>query len=1486
MTPNRNASAAAVGPRPLDARTPLLMMPVNIETRFVDLSDNRSQLWVRIYPDQIAINTHEPELTDQEVAAGKEYWDAVWRAGNPPPSVEAVKAPWRGLASKYDPPRAAWIALTMTPENVTLQPVAPVPDGVAAVPSPQYPDPPRHASDWERPATATALPDSWTVVTVSGGQAKSFTGTAVTPDLAVGLTPGAGDFPPGSPADPGMTWLVDFGEALKAGMALQIPLDAAERARGFDRIFVYGLCGAAPAGGEVFGSLLDAHHYTGGFALVPQGAPTNNTSDADSHYSRKDVNFEFSFATERQGALTKDPAGDGNAFAKAIGIDPGHLAHAGYANGINRLSGSDMCTALWPATLGYFLTQMMADVFTPDQVEAARQYVLANALPRGPVPPFRVGKTPYGVLPVTSLNRYRLDDRQFGAGTIEPALVDFVKRLWPTWLASSDSVPHIQRAGDPDKELVGLLGMDASSLAFRGRQVFGDQFLWNYINFLRIPAATANQWWAQHLARGRQLLNSFGFESWDPRVIHLSLPDRSTPVPFPTVQSGPLSEADPLAADADLGGGVKGNYIQWLRQASVSDIQTENYPGPKPTSLLYKILRLSVILDYADLAASSEISAGRLQLSQIKEAEILAVPSTTPPQQPPALSAWEILARPSTIDAHLTWADYLVNLDPPPESPFARLKNLRASLDRLAALPTAELDRLLTETLDACSHRLDVWAGAIANAILNRTRNAQVNGVHLGSFGWVEDVRPAQPRTLIHGAELGGVRLVDSARSKLIGHEVAAPTPLAPLDDNGGFVYAPSFAQAATAAVLRNGFLAHKGTPDEGLLSMDISSDRVRKALYLLAGVRQGQSLNALLGYLFEAGLHDLALDRFAQPFRDRFPMVANKLTPSSDPTEAVASSSVVDGLALRTAFDDGSFPAGQNWGAGLPDPGTAQNQVIELLQAIDDYADALNDVSITEAVFQILRGNFPRAGGLMDAVSKGDRPPDPDVINTPRGGLDLAHRVMLLFAGAAAVSAAWAGVPVRPRGAAEPALDAWLSSMLPDPALVRCDVKYKAGGLDGTVPVRLSDLGVGPLDCLAMADAAEVPQQSEAEQRIRLFAAIPPGAENVEIDYHPAGMPPGTISFPDFFFLTKALRSLIGGSRALTPRDLTLPEKHPEDQGGQVDLADLRSRAGAAVTSLGTDLGALKTAAAGLPGSPGPARTALLTASSYGVAGSIPLTASGPDAGLADQAASVIKTLQARFDHASTVNLAPASLEDLLGVFTTIFGELAVLPRMTPPDLASLQAAFGQSGSLVASDPAAPARWFRQITYVRAGVSRLDQALTLAQVLGGAAVSPPDPLLGQLPITSGDRWLALPIDPAQPPARGRVALSCIVTGDPVTQTSYAGLMVDEWPERIPSTQERASVAFHYEEPKARAPQALLLAVCPDARAAWDDDLILGTLQETLELTKIRTVDLATVQQVGQILPALYFALNLVGATVSSNFTVSKEINLVAPSFR
>ena len=640
--------------------------------------------------------------------------------------------------------------------------------------------------------------------------------------------------------------------------------------------------------------------------------------------------------------------------------------------------------------------------------------------------------------------------------------------------------------------------------------------------------------------------------------------------------------------------------------------------------------------------------------------------------------------------------------------------------------------------------------------------------------------------------------------------------------------------------------------------------------------------MNALLGYLFEAGLDDLNLQQYIQPFRDRFPIVGTKLTPSSAPTESIVASNVVDGLALRTAWDTGVLAAGQNWGTGLPPPGADQTSVIGLLKTIDDYADALGDVGMAEAVFQIMRGNFGRGGGLINAISKGDRPPDPDVITTPRGGLDLTHRVAVLLTGSPTINPTWSAVTVYPRAAAEPWLNAWLTTLLPDPSTVNCSVQYTDTAGSHTDNVSLLQLNVGALDCLGMADAAEVAQQAELEARILYAAAIPSGATGVQINYQPASPPAGSVSFPDFFFLAKALRSLTSTARALGPQDMTVPENNVAQAG--FDTANLSGRASAALTSLQNDVSSLSAAAtaeaaaaAAAAGSTTPAltaaeatlRTALLACSYYGVTGSVPSTIT--DANLAAQAKSVLSILNARITQATAPNT------DALGVLSAIFGKgFVVLPQFAPPDAVDLNNAFSQSSTLVASDPAAPSRWLTQLTHVRPAISRLDAAMTLAQALGGAAFPPAAPVLGQLPYTASDRWLGLPIDPANPPAKGRVALACFTQGNP-TQTPYAGLLVDEWPERIPSTAETASVAFHYEEPKARAPQACLLAVCPDTRPTWDDDLITGILEETLELAKIRTVDLSSLQGMGQILPALFFTLNLQAATVSTNFAKERS---------
>jgi hypothetical protein len=100
-----------------------------------------------------------------------------------------------------------------------------------------------------------------------------------------------------------------------------------------------------------------------------------------------------------------------------------------------------------------------------------------------------------------------------------------------------------------------------------------------------------------------------------------------------------------------------------------------------------------------------------------------------------------------------------------------------------------------------------------------------------------------------------------------------------------------------------------------------------------------------------------------------------------------------------------------------------------------------------------------------------------------------------------------------------------------------------------------------------------------------------------------------------------------------------------------------------------------------------------------------------------------------------------------------------------------------------------------------------------------------------------------------------------------------AGLVVDDWMETIPAAVETTGVAFHYDAPGSRAPQAVLLAVPPDpAATAWSFEALRDTVLEALDLARIRAVDPQQIWLAGRVLPALYVAHNIAGATAAIDF--------------
>jgi len=128
-------------------RTPILMFPLRIETRFKQTARGVPQLWVRVYPDQCLAESFEESLTEQEAKNAENFWAAIWRAGG----VDAEeRAAWRELASAHGVGRAGWIVKHHAPLNTGDQPPRAKPSDVLLIATAPDPAPLPAAAFWEK----------------------------------------------------------------------------------------------------------------------------------------------------------------------------------------------------------------------------------------------------------------------------------------------------------------------------------------------------------------------------------------------------------------------------------------------------------------------------------------------------------------------------------------------------------------------------------------------------------------------------------------------------------------------------------------------------------------------------------------------------------------------------------------------------------------------------------------------------------------------------------------------------------------------------------------------------------------------------------------------------------------------------------------------------------------------------------------------------------------------------------------------------------------------------------------------------------------------------------------------------------------------------------------------------------------------------------------------------------------------------------------
>lgn len=1471
---------------------PLVLLPVRLETRFFTRADGQTELRVRVYPDKVHIDSHEPAITADEHEAATLYWQQDWRAG---PDTAARLLAWRTVATRLGAARAAWLLRVLQPTNLAQRPTRATPAPEALAPAPLLPTPALATGGaWRQAPQARLLPDRWQAVVHVAGQAPlSAQGRDIKLPMAVGPNPALvtpdTDLPPGDQLaiDPGMRWMVDFDAAEACGMALRMVIPAAALSAGLDSLFVFGVATslAAPAAAAALADMFDAHQHTDGLEFLALGTPTNNTEERRAGGDAADPDHARSF--ER--VVLADPSRAPNAaqVGRALGLPPARIAatlgRIGQAERDHEQDARSMNTAMWPVGWGYFLSNLVgpqAGVSTA-ALDWARRHHRSFVRAGGPLPPLRFGSQPYGLLPVTSLKLWApavADPDGPHQQQLQGMLLALRDKVWRPAAAQVARIGQRQSPLDPGADLADLMRVDGVSHGLRLRGALGRHTVEHLFVLASqdFGAAALSQEAVAH-----RLLQRLGLATEPgrlPPLARLFFDANHRLLTAAWVQAGEQGGAQPLQPD----------YIGALLDSAGIQALLDARPGPG-TSLLQALLRHGLLREMANAAARLVATLPGYELSALlRDAQLVdmidapVVDFKLAP--PPSTLHWrrQLEMRVPAITGTATVRKYLesqaaVAALGTPE--LAALGDFRAALAHLRTLDSERLQLLLQGTLDLTSHRLDAWVTSLATQRLAAMTGAATGGVVVGGYGWVENLRPAAAAAALPAAAV----------------PAGEAGPLQALPRDSGFIHAPSLTHAAAAALLRNAHLGPLGqAKDGGPFAIDLSSQRAREAARLLEGVRQGQPLGALLGYRLERRLHDLQLDRFIAPLRAAAPLAMSAQgSPPDTPVEALAAANVVDALVLLRRLQD---PDDTSVAQALQAATAAQReQVMGELEALRAALDGLGDALTAETAYQLARGNPVRMASTLAAVAQGEPPPaELEVLRMPRSGNTITHRVLVLMAGGPQTGAGWMASNNSAAAGSERMLNAWVSRLLGDARKVRCTVERLAPGSADvlqSLSFPLAELPLTPLDFVhgVQAEGGAGPEGQSpchVEQLVLHHAQRRAGGfgawASLRLQHaRPADLVTGETTLFDVLEQGRAVRRLLESARCVRPEDLGPAERASP---ATVDMAELESRVLRAETLLAAAHRRLATLVAGAGASAAEdLRTALLALGAFGLAPAVPCVAVGdtPEirAALLKQALALLPLSQARLDRGTTLRgqaaaQARARCEQWLERGRAVFGDRFVLLPSLSVDAAcatELKTALAASTQQQGGDSLEVHGWFARSARVRDGTARLAACLRGADALGagdrlGLAVA-------QLPFKAGERWVGLAPLPGTELAVGKLSLVVQAAAGLNPALPMCGLLVDEWVEVVPHGEETSAIAFQFDPPNSVAPQNILIAVPPVPGQDWTTETLRLVLAETLDLAKLRAVDPSLLGAAAQYLPATLLPFNAADDAVSTDLS-------------
>jgi hypothetical protein len=1499
---------------------PFVLLPVRMEAKFAQ-ADGRTELRVRFFPDQISVAPPLAAVSDVERGLGEAYWRARVDARHNPTNPDlqrAYEGAWNAVARAAGAYRASYVVRATMPVNPDasssdLQFTDPAPPGGPAVPR------------------ADLLPDRFVVLTYAVNQADGTlyevgrtVGAAIPDDLVIGPDPSqveswlTRDETSGRIIVPdALKWMVDFDVAVSVGMGVRIPLSRPHDSAGFDRVIALGVRSSTPAaqGPAALEALLAKHRFGHGCALARAGTPTNNTDSAASGWRPPSDDLQELFSIEdappditpRNGELG---VVDGWRLCGLLGLSTDFVRRLTGAMTTDIAESGVMNRALAPATLDEFVGDFLKNLVSPVTAADLHRFFTTWVSGRGHYPALRVGRQPYGVVVTSAWKNWKFAPQltPMPEGNIGPGLLALLIQHRPYWEALAHQVSHAaQTGGDPFERLLDIIGLLASSSEYASRKAVSDQYVRERLRFGGADM-NATQSWFNELARTRgQSLNVIHFPPapgpTDPLLAFITFMRETSEWRQPLVDRDP---AVPLSETSAIGAydGVR-NYLHWLTQSSRDDLRNQRFIGANgtselpPTALLYMLLRHAYLNALERGTLNSAAASGAPFFDVVERDPLIA--NIGSQQHILRRDYLEVdAARLGLTRRAMPLSDWVLAAARSAEAkpvPVQYIAEVHDAVKALADLPTARLERLMAEHIDVCSYRIDAWITALYAQRLAALRGDRpTQGLHVGAFGWVENLRPGTATRQRLSREALPHALRDAA-----GPNVFADSA------NGGYIHAPSLPQAASAAVLRNGYLSHADSAQPHTFAINLSSARMRAALALMQGVCGGQSIAALLGYQFERALHEghpgVELDQYISVLRDRFPLVSGRLTdiPPDTSVDTVEARNVVDGLALVEATSSQAYPYSIG---GLPAAGTPKgNAIAAEIDRTHDALDAVSDLLLAESVHQAVQGNVARTQATLQALTAPGTPPEPDIIRTPRSGRVFTFRALLALD--AYATNGWSAV-LSPRARANPQLNHWLAEHLPLPATVQWKVR---DGAATPVLQSFADLDLEPIDLVLMSGDRLGDQSSELERmlirRFRWANAVPDDRTTV---VSPATVPPDPASSVLFDFAAASadhislsqlqpvlvrLRRLIMQGRAAHAADWRRSADRQQSGGSDPtgsasgdprleNFKDLTDRLDVAVNDLTAAGQKLKDTLAALaplrsaletdpstasdPGWP-PAldavRRALFPLALFGMPEAVPIDGLTVSPALINsllrQTEVVVSTVESRLARGSALRattftdpLPPGDEErtkeiarrrdvlrqSYIDAAKNLLGPgFGIVPlfRFPPAQSSELQQALTAPA---VADATTIEEWMHSAARVRPPLSNLTWAMAATRWIDRPIA---DPAVAQLPHRAGAPWVGGTFIGELPQGEW---LSLLILGATATAAPLqVGLVIDDWTETVPLDQETTGIAFNFNRPNAVAPQALLIAVAPELREHWTWDDLVGSVHEALELAKLRAVE-------------------------------------------